>query len=191
MSADLMVEYDQIVCDLRESLRDTTSGLRYAPQLIRRVLETGAWRKRYDRATRSEVGFDTVDEFIGAKPTEGLGCTGDLIDRLVKDDADAVRMLREARKGTHNISTRARTTGHGDRRDYALERLEKAAPHLHAEVRAGTLSSNKAMIRAGLRGRKISVAIDRPDAVAASLRKHMSPDDLSELIRLLQESSHG
>jgi hypothetical protein len=201
MEPDLLVEYDQVVCDLRDSLRDTTSGLHYAPMLIRRVLETGAWRKRYDRATRSEVGFDTFAEFVAAKPTEGLGCDDiALVEDVIGRDVQAKELYDEAarnsvgtnqhRKGLDNIQRHTAPTGTSERA--ALRRLRKEAGNgneraaaLRDEILAGNLSAHAAMVELGFRPKTVTVPVGKPESVAATLRKYMAPDDLRTLRGLL------
>jgi hypothetical protein len=41
------------------------------------------------------------------------------------------------------------------------------------------------MVKAGFRHRTVSVPVDRPEAVARTLRKNLAPDDLAALIKHL------
>jgi hypothetical protein len=164
--------------------------LNYVPRLLKRILEEDAWRERIDAKTRTTVGFQQFAEFVAAPPTEGLGASIGLVERIVKG-TEAEELLRKALKGTYNISTKSRMTGHGTRRDYALERLRSEAPELHAEVLAGALSPHAAMVKAGFRHRTFTVQADNPERIAATLRRQLDPEQLAELTRLLTDNLNG
>jgi len=187
MAVDALVERDQIVCDLRDALRDTTSGLAYAPRLIRKVLETGAWSERYDRATHKAVPFSTFLEFVETEPTEGLGASVDLVRRLVAEDMVALDLLDRALQNPagHPTVSNIHSRPAGTTEDAALRRLRKDRPDLHADVLAGKLKAHTAMVEAGFRPRTVSVPIERPETVARTLRKHMTAADLAHLSELL------
>ncbi|MGH3984361.1 MAG: hypothetical protein ACREX8_09770 [Gammaproteobacteria bacterium] len=68
-------------------------------------------------------------------------------------------------------------------------RLAKDAPDLHADVFAGPRFAHRAMVQAGYRPRMLSVRLDDPAAAARSLRTHMEPADLMELIYVLAEAA--
>lgn len=100
----------------------------------------------------------------------------------------ALRKLRAVQKGTNNVSTKSRTTRHGQRRDYALERLEREAPALHAEVVAQKLSAHAAMVQAGYRPRTLTVNLARPEATARSLLRNMPAGDVALLVKALLDA---
>lgn len=70
-------------------------------------------------------------------------------------------------------------------RGKALQRLQRDAPGLYAEVLAGTMSAHAAMVAAGFRARSCTILPDRPYQVATVLRRKMNKHDLAELIKLL------
>lgn len=77
-------------------------------------------------------------------------------------------------------------------RDYVIARLKRDdRPDLAERVLSGDLSANAAAIEAGFGKRKVSVPVAQPTSAAASLRKHMTPEHLAELVRLLQEPTDG
>jgi len=123
-----------------------------------------------------------------------LGTSVGLIKRIVADDREAVDLLdrvlqrqvgrpREIVYNVHN--SKGRPAGNSQAR--ALRRLRKDAPELHAEVIAGRLSAHAAMVKAGFRTRTISVPVEHPDRVAAALRRHMTQEQLEELVRHLTD----
>lgn len=69
----------------------------------------------------------------------------------------------------------------GTSKDYALRRLRKDAPELHAGVLAGNLSAHAAMVQAGLRPKTFTVRAESADTVVAALRRQLPPDVLAEV----------
>ena len=169
---------------LSSSLEHGGAALGTVPKALRRLLEQGAWRE-FTTSRGEHVTHERFADFVTTAPLKGLGSDIALVERIVADDDSAAKLLRSALKGTNNISTRARMTEHGTRRDYAIERLERDAPELHEEVLAGNLSAHAAMVQAGFRPKTVSVPVTRPEAVAKALRKHMTPSDLASLIAYL------
>jgi hypothetical protein len=45
------------------------------------------------------------------------------------------------------------------------------------------------MIRAGFRAKTVSVPLGKPESIANTLRRHMKPDQLRELRRLLDDEA--
>lgn len=86
-------------------------------------------------------------------PLKGLGATVDLLHRIVSADVEALDLLDRALQNPHGGDRRSadfksdnaaletddqRSSGQrGTSKDYALRRLRKDAPALHAEVIAG------------------------------------------------------
>lgn len=172
-----------LVDALGSSLRSGSHGLDTVPALLKRVLQEESWRE-FVTQRGDHVKHERFAEFVTTPPLAGLGTTVEMVERVVGADAEAATLLRESLKGTRNNITGKR----GTRRDYSLERLERDAPELRAEVLAGRLSAHAAMVRAGFRRRTVSVPIGQPASVAATLRKHMSLEDLARLIELLKET---
>lgn len=73
----------------------------------------------------------------------------------------------------------------GNSRAYALARLRKDRPDLHAQVLLGELSPHAAMIEAGFRVKSISIPLE-PQAAAAALRRHFTDEQLGELLAALE-----
>ena len=68
-------------------------------------------------------------------------------------------------------------------------RLVQAVGEVSVEPMARPAEYPVPMPRAGYRPRTLSVALDDPVAVARSLRNHMQPTDLLELIVILAEAA--
>jgi len=74
----------------------------------------------------------------------------------------------------------------GNSVEYALLRLRKDRPDLHAKVKAGELTAHSAMRKAGFRLKTFSVPLD-PDRAAKILAKQFG-DRLPDLITMLSRN---
>ena len=188
---------------LSSSLRATENGLGTVPDLLRRVLEEGSWREFV--TPRGEiVRHEHFAEFVTTPPTHGLGATIDLLKRILGDDPGTLDLLDQALQGQHggprsksdNVTLASDPNDRGNSESGALRRLRKEAEagnvqaaELRDEVLAGRLSANAAMIRAGFRAKTVSVPLGKPESIANTLRRHMKPDQLRELRRLLDDEA--
>lgn len=181
-----------LVDSLSSAARHGGSALADAPALLRRVLEEDAWRE-FVTQREEHVVHRRFADFVTTPPLKGLGVTMELIERIVGTaDPDLLVMLREAQKvgrghrtdlEPQTESVASLTTGNAD---YLAARLERDHPKTYAAVKAGELSVNAAAVLAGIRPRRISVSLADPSSVARSLRRHMQPDQLAELIDQLR-----
>lgn len=186
-----------LVSDLGSSLKYGGSALGNVPALLREVLETEAWRD-FVTPRGNPVHHDRFAEFVTVPPTEGLGASVDLIRRVVANDPKTLDLLDQALQnpvgGSNKINLNDDDSNNendlvrpsGTSKDYALRRLRKDAPELHAEVLAGNLSAHAAMVKAGFRPKTFTVRPD-PASAARTLRRHMPPDALRSLARLLTD----
>ncbi|MBA9005942.1 hypothetical protein [Thermomonospora cellulosilytica] len=173
---------------LSSSLRYGGNALKQVPDLVKQILAEGAWREFV--TPRGElVRHDRFVDFVTAPPTRGIGATVDLVRRLVADDTQALDLLDQALQNpsSHHAGNNIPSRPEGTSQAKALRRLRKDRPDLHAQVLAGELSAHAAMIKAGFRPKTFTVRGDRPDSIARTLRKNLSPEQLAELRQLLDE----
>ena len=192
MTADPMIERDHLVADLRGAVSEGESGLDYVPRLILRVIETEAWRERYDAKCREMVAFDSFSEFVSADPTGGLGTSADRIKRLVEGtDAEGPvgRMLKGEIEPARppRLRDSERTTLRTETADRHLARLKRDDPALAQQVVNGDMSAYAAARAKGWKPPRIQVTT--PQRTAGHLRKHMTADQLAELARLLADEN--
>lgn len=182
-----------LVDALSSALDSGGHGLSNVPVLLKRLLAEEGWRE-FETVRGEVVRHERFEEFVAAPPLKGLGAEISLIKRIVADDPEAVDLLDQALQGKHggdrskldNIQLASPSSApDGTSQARALRRLRKDAPELHAEVIAGRLSAHAAMVKAGFRTRTISVPVEHPDRVAAALRRHMTQEQLEELVRHL------
>lgn len=129
-------------------------NLEAVPGLVRRLLETDAWRCRsYKGKTYEHARFA---DFIATKPLAGCGWPPQKVEALIEDDAELLAMWREAMVGkkhvrkpdADNISIKPE---HGTSLAYTLDRLKRERPDLFNRVVAKEISANAAAIEAGFR----------------------------------------
>ena len=181
-----------LVESLGGALRDGGHALGAVPGLLKQVLAEEGWRE-FVTQRGEHVEHQRFEDFISMPPLKGLGASIELVERVLgTDDPDLLRLWRKARmvgQGKRSdlsslpLDSNGSATGEGS--DYTADRLARAAPEEYEAVRRGEKTVNAAARAAGIRPHRISVRLDRPDSIARSLRKYMSPDQLAELADLL------
>jgi hypothetical protein len=79
----------------------------------------------------------------------------------------------------------AGTTGYGNSETYIVRRLKRDRPDLAEQVLSGKTSAHAAGIAAGFIRRTATIPIDDPEAIARTLHRRLSADQLAELRGLL------
>lgn len=143
-----------LVETLWQAVDHGAGSLDAVPGLVRRVIETGAWRRRACRGRVFE--HKRFIDFITAKPLAGCGWKPERVEALIHHDAETLTLWREAvtapvGKPGHNNDNIIIKPEQGTSRAYALERLKRESPTLYRRVVAGELSANAAAIEAGFR----------------------------------------
>jgi hypothetical protein len=111
--------------------------------------------------------------FVETVPPDGLGTKLDLIERIIRDDAEVLELFREVTTGkagrpaktiSDNVTIKSER---GNARPYLLTRLKRSNPELFAKVVAGELSANAAAIEAekpaGVNRRAVSTLARREE----------------------------
>jgi hypothetical protein len=172
---------------LSSSLEHGGAALGTVPKALRRLLEQEAWRE-FTTSRGEHVEYERFADFVTTKPLKGLGSDVALVERIVAADNEATELLREALKekpGPKSSVDNIHRSSKGTSRSYSLQRLRKDRPDLHTEVLAERLTAHGAMVKAGFRPKTVTVPVARPEAVARSLLKYMSADDIAKLIAVL------
>ena len=185
-----------LVDALSSALRRGGNALGSVPDLLKRVLAEESWRE-FVTQRGEHVRHERFIEFVVAKPLRGIGADVELVRRVVADDPQALDLLDQAlrnpvgsnqhREGPDNIRTLRDTRQGGTSKDYALRRLRKDAPELHAEVLAGNLTAHAAMVRAGFRPKTFTVRAESAASVAGALRRQLPPEVLAEVAAILHQ----
>jgi hypothetical protein len=197
---NVQVERGYLTQSLGNASHSGEHGLKTVPGLLKLVLEKEAWKERIIVQTGEEFpGFPDFEAYIKANPPRGLGIdNAETIDKLIGEDEDlrikfyaALRRphggdhaSKEAKSKINNVNLAKVPAGNS--KAYALQKLsDEGQIDLLDQVKAGKLSANEAMKKAGFRRPKIAVSLDDPESAAKTLLTHASPEFLAELRRLL------
>ena len=187
---DAVTENGELVGAIERSLLDGEHGLKTLPRLIKAAIKEDAWKEYYSNTLRRTVKHDTFESFILETPPDGLGSTVEQIGDMIRHDAEALTLYSEL--VTEQPGRRWETDNHdsviaynisnkkvsaGTSRPYALRKLHKEEPELHAKVISGELSANAAMIEAGFRKKTATVVLES-DKVIDFIHKHFDQEDI-------------
>lgn len=187
---------------VREVISSTSSGadvMSALPGLVRQLLDDEAWREFTAPGGRT-VRHGTFGSFVLAEPPDGLGGRRNQLATLCGTDEDlAARvraLLREeippAESATHAGPGRGNKTDGGtigftpsrsNGAEHTIARLKRDDPELAEKVVRGEVTPNAAAHEKGWR--KPRIVVSSPEAVARSLLKYMSADDIAKLIAVL------
>ena len=127
------------------------------PSLLKKVIEEKVWQRRVHHGRTYEL--PNLHALITRKPLEGWGEDPKKIEAIIKDNAEVLAMYREEMtEGAgrpseligNNITNNGRITGTS--RAYSIARVKKDCdPETVAEVLAGKISPNAALVRSGIR----------------------------------------
>lgn len=153
-----------IVESLWQAVDGAVNDLAVVPDLVRRVIETDAWRERTQRG--KTYRNDRFLDFITTTPPAGCGWPPEKVEALLKDDAEALALWRDATTGKRGKRAKGDNNDNviinaaqGNSRAYTLARLKRERPDLFARIIAKDLSANAAAIEAGWR--KAPSALER------------------------------
>jgi len=157
---------------LCHAIRSGGTALMCVPHLIKRILEDELWRELrlpqrsgiapsdpYERRLWRDRGrvvrFGNFRDYITS--SDGLLSTVTDVRKLIRDDTETLDRFDIETVGPahlHRDPDNIRVTdapSHGTGRQYALRKLRKSAPEIHARVLAGEMSPNRGMKLAGFR----------------------------------------
>lgn len=185
---------DDLIQSLRKSLATREHSVKAFPGLLRRTIETGAWRA-FKTPLGELVTHQHFAAFLTSEPFNGLGISVDYAEQIVRHDKAVLEQLTHAlqdgRQGRRtdlvdNIHEVERPTGTSE--TAALRRLRKDRPDLLEKVIARELSAHAAAVAAGFRPRTITIRADNPTSIAATLRRLLDPRVLEALIKELGDT---
>jgi len=182
------IEKGQLAISTVQCFTGLKGSLSNFPGLIKRVIEERVWECRSHHGRVIEL--PNLRALITTKPIEGWGQDPKKIEAVIKDDAEALAMFREAMKGEHGGDKRGKDnnvildTPQGNSLSYTLDRLKREAPELFQRVVAKELSANAAAIEAGFRVKTITVPLD-PSRAAAALKRSFSREEVDIIRELL------
>jgi hypothetical protein len=164
-----------------------------APVLLREILEGNLWRDFITKANEPvHYAENQFALFVTTRPLKGLGSNVDFIRDVVHRDTITLDLLDRALQNPAHVhsdvsngNVTRRPVGNEER--YALRRLRRERPDIHARVLAEELSPHAAMIEAGFRVKTFTVPVQPAHAVAGALTRHLATDVIDEVLILLTE----
>lgn len=170
----------QTVSYLKDYMRHVHEQWRQAEQVLDELLRARAWL-----VIPPEKPYGTLNAMLKAEVGLDERALKDLIRKAELAAHGGDRKSVNAVNQADNVSLIPRDYGNSE--TYTIRRLRRDRPDLAERVDRHEMSANKAAITAGWRRKTISIPVTKPDAVADSLLKHMSFDDLAKLIARLAE----
>lgn len=192
-------QIDAAVVVAREYAAHVEHDARPLARSYRRLREGGAhlkwlkdeprtWERFCREALGYEVGFLGPVE-AGVRALEGGGYDGPIPRQRAIEEAE--RLGAAPKSGEIGRNRRATSTPNRNRGTvaaYNARRLRRDAPDMYEAYKAGQYpSANAAAIAAGIAKRRIGVE-PVPAALDRFIRRHLTPEQRGELLRLLTEA---
>ena len=191
-----MSELNEIECgDLCqttiEALHRTTGGLKNFPGLLKKIIETQAWKKRITRGRVVEL--KNLRELITQKPITGWGEDPKKVEAVIKDDPEVLRLYREAmvvqgeRTDLDNNVIQV-DSQQGNSRAYSIDRVvRECEPEIVQQVMSGKLSPNAALVKSGIReNRQVYIPRD-PAKALEKLRESFGEEFVNAIVECAQK----
>lgn len=190
------IEKAQLASETLQCFSGLSGRLENFPGMLKKMIEEKVWERRVHHGRTYEL--PNLYALITRKPLEGWGEDPKKIEAIIKDNAEVLAMYREQmveKPGrpigvNSDIVTINSDEGRGNSRAYSIARVKKDCdPETVAEVLAGKISPNAALVRSGIRvNRQIFLSQD-PAQAAIKIRKAMGEDyalKLSDSLRIPQ-----
>lgn len=186
------IEKGQLCQSTIESLYEATGGMSVFPGLLKKIITNKAWERRVSRGRVIEL--TSLRELITEKPIRGWGEDPRKVEAIIKDDPEVLVMFRESMKeqGGDRKSEEARSNHNnvidrstpeiiqGNSRAYSITRVQRECePAVVAQVMAGTVSPNAALVKAGLRENR-QIYLPKDPAKAAKKIAEVFGEDYAE-----------
>lgn len=153
------IEKGQLASETVQCFTGLKGSLSNFPGLIKKVIEERVWERRSYHGRLIEL--PNLRALITEKPIQGWGQDPKKIEAVIKDDPEALALFREAMKESHGGDRKSDAikdnnvildTPQGNSRAYSIARVQKECdPETVAQVMAGNISPNKALVKAGIR----------------------------------------
>jgi hypothetical protein len=159
--------------------------------------------------------FDYLYDYITAKGPKGCGWEPEVVEALLEKagDAEALDMFRKEMRGKEGRELDAKTpdlkephrpkkpdnkkedvrvSGYGNDPSYALARLRRDRPDIHARVLAGELSPHAGMVEAGFRKPTVRKKLSRVERTKKVIEAWAKPErrELYQHLDKLRADSH-
>ena len=173
------------------ALSRTDFGLRNFPTMMRKIIELRAWERR--DVGGGIVELSSLRELITLPPIQGWGEDITKVEAILRDENSVYLMFKEELKHQgeradfcNNVTEVKAITGNS--KAYSLKQVvEKCDKEVAAEVLAGKLSPNKALVQAGLRENRQVYMPKDPEQAVEKLRRQFGIEYVKQLAAYASE----
>jgi hypothetical protein len=174
------IEKGQFAQDTVQCFTRVDGSLARFPSMLKRVIRERMWERRSHNGHVFEL--KNLRELITEMPIRGWGQDPAKIEAVIKDDAEALEMFREAMKrddhdrgnqhtGGKGNNVIGGTSKQGNSRAYSIARVRREAPEFIDDVLAGKISPHAALVKAGIRKTRTVYLPKDPKVAAKKLRE--------------------
>jgi hypothetical protein len=203
---DEAVENYLLTESLSRMIQAGEEGISSIPRTIVGAIRRRAWESIFCHPTKQLVRFESIEDWIRAKPPEGLDTTVEVVEALIKssENVEAMDTFQQlVRKGKPAIGKHG-----GDRRsenapkpktsiscgtsiDYLVGRLKRDHPELLEEIGQGKRfpSVRAAALEAGIIKRPMQITPTTPEKLADDLRKRLPEEFWAQFVAVVQSES--
>ena len=200
---DEAIENYLLTESLGRLIRAGEKGISSIPRTIVGAIHRRAWESIFCHPTKQLVRFESIEDWIRAKPPEGLDTTVEVVEALIKssENAEAMDTFQQlVRKGKPAIGKHG-----GDRRsenspkpespikggngvDYLVARLKRDHPELLEEIGQGKRfpSVRAAALEAGIIKPSMQLSVTTPEKLADDLRKRLPEEFWAPFVAVVQ-----
>ena len=158
------------------------------PDLLIKVINEEMWREFYDEVERDVLHHSSFESFVTTEPPEGLGTDVRMIQNMCRDHRDVLDEIDKVTQGVTGVNNINTSRPEGTSAAYALRKLRKDAPEVHAKVIAGDISPNAGMIKAGFRKKTMQCPVE-VEAVVRAIRSHFTEQEIEKIGTFLVDSA--
>jgi hypothetical protein len=183
------IKVDTLYRAIRES-----QAIELIPKLVKQIISEEMWKEHLYEKTNEIFRFNSFRRFIETHPPDGLGTSVENLFKMCLDDAEAIEMIDATMQSDFEIlddlNSKPKPPAISSSRQAGLRKLRQLAEQnaeialLRQAVLEGGISLNSALVKAGVRKKRISMNKDVSGAYQA-LKRNFSPDEYQQLIEML------
>ncbi len=190
------IEHGDICNSAIQSFMRLHGSITNFPGLLKKIIRMKAWENRI--AFDQPVQLKSLRELICEPPIRGWGEDPKRIEAVLRDDAEALAMYREAMKhqgqrvDLGNNVPEVERPDRGNSRSYSIARVQRECDAVTvAAVLKGEVSPHRALVKAGLRETRQVYLPRDPVKAAAKLMETFDKKFALELARALMRRARG
>ena len=175
-----------LVTALFQAIEHGQNRIASVPGLLKQVIQEDAWRQfalPHSVSVRQYHHFSEFVQdylFISIDDLKAI-CTS----RADNEALDLIDQITTNPRGAHHYNIMMKESEQGTSNTYALRKLRKDRPDLHAKVISGDISPHSAMVEAGFRYKQFTIVLD-PDKAARAIKRHFNESQCRHIVELLE-----